>query len=90
MGHDPLRIDRAYLHPYAPIIEEEGIAWLDARENFRVPEIHPLFIARRLVVIENEVGTGLDTGFLVGESADPELGSLEIGENADRPDGRRT
>src|SRR5438093_2884722 len=85
MGHDPLWIDLAYLHLYAPIIEEEGIAWLDARENLRVSEIDPLFIARRLVAIEDEVGTGLDTGFLARESADPELGSLEIGENADRP-----
>ena len=58
--HDPLRIDLDQLDADATVVEEQIVAGLHACEDFRVAEIDPGCITRRLIVVEHEDGTRLD------------------------------
>ena len=67
------------------VVEEQPVAGLERRENFRMRQLDPLARSRRRLRIEHEDVAGRDLDLAAGESSDPELRSLKIGEDADRP-----
>src|SRR6185503_5751578 len=54
-------------------------------ENFRMGKLHPAVVARRLVGIEREALAVLELGRAFGERAEPQLWSLQVDQDADRP-----
>ncbi len=71
--------------PHLAVVEQQRVAGLDRGEDFGVRQVHARGVARRRIGIEREALALGQRGGIGREAADPELRSLQVDENADRP-----
>ena len=67
------------------IVDQQLCADGQSGEDFRMQQRRARGIAECIVLIEHEFGAHFEGGPLVLETTDPQLGTLQIGENADGP-----
>ncbi len=67
------------------VIQQQRAADRCRRDNLGMRQIHARGAAGRRVEIELELLTGLQMHASAGEAADAQLGTLDIGQDADRP-----
>ena len=67
------------------VVEEHHMARLERAENFRMRQMHARPIPLRRIGIEGEALAARELDTVAGEGADAQLGTLEVGKDADRP-----
>ena len=69
------------------VVDQQRMAGRDRRENFRMRQVGALCIARGRIAIEHETVALRHHGLAADEGAEPQLGTLQIDQDADRPAG---
>jgi len=68
----------------AAIVDQQLHARLQRGDDLRVRQVHASVVARRRVQIQTEGLIAIQPHLALGEAADPELGPLQVHEDADR------
>lgn len=66
------------------VVDEKAVAGFQRLENLAVGQMHTGHVARRRIAVEGEAGAVLEHRRIIGEGAHTQLGTLQVGQNADR------
>ena len=80
---DRLGIGTDHLEAQLAVVDQQALAGLQHAEQFGVRQADAILVARLGVAVEREVPRMADHRFAVLESADAQLGALEVGEDGD-------
>src|SRR6185295_9972111 len=67
------------------VVEEEAVARGERRQDLGMGHADALLIAEPWIEVDDEGVAVLELDAAAGEDADPQLGPLQVGEDADRP-----
>ena len=76
---------RLHAQAQLAVVDEDRVAGLQGREDFRMGQVHALGIAGGRVAVEGEGLALHEHGAVARELSDPQLRPLEVGQDGDGP-----